>query len=229
MTGQSCLSIGFMPSQTFFNLPDIKQQVIIDSAIAELANHSYESASISNIVNQARIAKGSFYQYFENKEDLYLYLVDQALETKRTFIARANLPSMQAGFFVYLRALFQVVLEFQLAHPALTQILYRGPHHGDVPFREEVFKRTKAVSIAFMRQCVQEGIARGQLASDINPDVAAFTIVTLGSELRCFIPAYLGINVNQLVKDGPVLDQNAIGKVLDDFICTLERGIGGDP
>ncbi|MBM0745095.1 TetR/AcrR family transcriptional regulator (plasmid) [Phormidium sp. CLA17] len=218
-----------MPSQTFFNLPDVKRQIIIDAAIDELANHSYEAASISNIVNQAKIAKGSFYQYFENKEDLYLYLVDQALETKRAFIARANLPSIQAGFFVYLRALFQAVLEFQLAHPALTQILHRGPHHGNVPFREEVFKRTRIASISFMRQCVQEAIAQGQLAADINPDVTAFTIVTLGNELRRFIPVYLGINANQLVKDGPVLDQAAIGEVLDDFIRTLERGIGGSP
>ncbi|MBD0344084.1 MAG: TetR/AcrR family transcriptional regulator [Coleofasciculus sp. Co-bin14] len=218
-----------MPFQTFFNLPDGRRQIIIDAAIAEFANHSYEAASISNIVSQAKIAKGSFYQYFEDKQDLYLYLVDRALETRNSFIATANLPSIQAGFFVYLRALFQVGLDFQLAHPALTQILYRGPIYGDVPFREEVFKRTKSTLIAFMRQCVQDAIAQGQLASDINPDVAAFTIVTLGSELRRFIPVYLGINVNQLVKDGPDLDQDAIGKILDDFIRMLEHGIRGNP
>jgi hypothetical protein len=77
-----------------------------------------------------------------------------------------------------------------------------------------------------MRRCVQEGIAQGDLAPDIDPDVAAFTIVTLGSELRRFIPAYLGIKVNPLVKDDANLDQDAIGKILDDFVRVLERGIG---
>lgn len=218
-----------MPSQTFFNLPEKRQQIILEAAIAEFGNHSYEAASISHIVSRAKIAKGSFYQYFEDKQDLYLYLVDRALEARNLFIATAKLPSIQSGFFVYLRALFQAVLEFQLAHPALTQILFRGPNHGDVPFREEVFKRTKASSIAYMRQHVQAAIAQGQLSADINPDVAAFTIVTVSSELRSFIPTYLGLNVNQLVKDGPDLDQEAIGKVLDDFICMLERGIRGNP
>jgi hypothetical protein len=36
------------------------------------------------------------------------------------------------------------------------------------------------LAIDFMRQCVDEGIARGQLAADLNPDITAFTIVTLG-------------------------------------------------
>ncbi|MBW4681846.1 MAG: TetR/AcrR family transcriptional regulator [Microcoleus vaginatus WJT46-NPBG5] len=216
-----------MPSQTFFNLPVPRQRIVIDSAITEFANHSYEAASISSIVSQAKIAKGSFYQYFEDKQDLYLYLVDLAIEARNSFIAGVNLPSIQVGFFIYLRALFEAVLAFQLANPAFTQILYRGPNHGDVPFREEVLKRINAASIAFMRQCVQEGIAQGQLAADVNPDIAAFTIVTLGNELRHFIPVHLGLNVKQLVKDGPELDSGAIGKILDDFVRTLERGIGG--
>lgn len=214
-----------MPFQTFLNLPGGKRQTIVDAAVAEFANHSYEAASISNIVSQAKIAKGSFYQYFEDKQDLYLYLVDQALEARNSFINSANLPSIQSGFFVYLRALFQAVLEFQLANPALTQILFRGPNHGDVPFREEVFRRTKAGSISFMRQCIQAGIAQGQLAANINTDVAAFMIVTFGNELRYFIPRHLNVNANQLVKDGPELDRDATGNILDDFVRILEHGI----
>ncbi|NJL57272.1 TetR/AcrR family transcriptional regulator [bacterium] len=216
-----------MPSQTFFNLSAVRRQIIIDEAIAEFANHSYEAASISRIVSQTKIAKGSFYQYFKDKQDLYLYLVDWALEERRAFIASANLPSIQAGFFVYLRALFQANLEFQLANPAFTQILFRGPHFGDVPFREEVFRRTKAGLIEFMRQCVQKGINEGQLSAQINPNIAAIMIVTLGTELRRFIPIILGIDTNQLIKDNPNVDRDAISKIIDEFVYILERGIGG--
>lgn len=217
-----------MSSQTFFNLPQIKRQNIANAAIAEFANHSYESASISAIVNRAAIAKGSFYQYFKDKQDLYLYLVDQGLEVRNAFIAKANLPSVQSGFFVYLRALLQTLLEFQLANPDWTQILFRGPHHGDVPFREEVFKRTKDDIIILVKKSIQEAIAQGQLKADLNPDFAAFVIITLGSQLRSFIPFSLGIDVDQLVKDSPDLPLDAIGKILDDCIQILEQGIGGN-
>ncbi|MEM6752101.1 MAG: TetR/AcrR family transcriptional regulator [Cyanobacteria bacterium P01_C01_bin.38] len=217
-----------MPSQTFFNLPQVKRQNIANAAITEFANHSYESASISAIVNRAKIAKGSFYQYFKDKQDLYLYLVDRALEARKVFIAKANLPSVQSGFFVYLRALLQAILEFQLANPDWTQILFRGPHHGDVPFREEVFKRTNDDIAILVKKSMQEAIAQGQLKADLNPDCAAFAIVTLGTQLRYFIPFSLGIDVDKLVKDSPDLPLDAIGKILDDCIQILEQGIGGN-
>ncbi|MEM6613252.1 MAG: TetR/AcrR family transcriptional regulator [Cyanobacteria bacterium P01_C01_bin.72] len=217
-----------MPSQTFFNLSKIKQQNITDAAIAEFANHSYESASISAIVKHAKIAKGSFYQYFQDKQDLYLYLVDRGLEARNAFIAQANLPSIETGFFVYLRAFCQTGLEFQLANPDWTQILFRGPHHGDVPFRKEVFKRTKGNIIKLIKQSIEEAIAQGQLKADLNPDVTAFMIVTLGNELRSFIPFYLGIDANPLVKDDSDLPLDAISKILDDCIQNLKQGIGGN-
>ena len=67
-----------MPNQTFFNLPEKKRVTIIKLAIAEFANKDYKNASITKIVKQAKIAKGSFHQYFEDKKELYLYLVDLA-------------------------------------------------------------------------------------------------------------------------------------------------------
>ena len=64
-----------MPKQTFFNLPDDKRQRILDVVIDEFADNDYANVSISRIVARAGIAKGSFYQYFEDKEDLSGYLV----------------------------------------------------------------------------------------------------------------------------------------------------------
>ena len=80
-----------MPNPTFFNLPDAKRQGIVDCAIAEFAANDYDSASISNIVKQAKIAKGSFYQYFEDKKDLYLYLVDLATQ-QRIALLKTSCP-----------------------------------------------------------------------------------------------------------------------------------------
>ena len=64
-----------MPKQTFFNLAESKRDAFLELAIDEFAKNDYKNASISRIVEKAGIAKGSFYQYFENKADLYLYLI----------------------------------------------------------------------------------------------------------------------------------------------------------
>lgn len=150
-----------MPNQTFFNLPDKKRQTITDFAIAEFANNDYQNASITKIVKQAKIAKGSFYQYFEDKKELYLYLVDLASKEKLAFMQQAKPPEANMGFFPYLRCLFDVGTQFDLTHPQLSQIVYRTIY-GDVPFRDEVLAMKTASSNEYMKQLVQNGIEQGR-------------------------------------------------------------------
>ncbi|WP_225743439.1 TetR/AcrR family transcriptional regulator [Marinilactibacillus sp. Marseille-P9653] len=64
-----------MPTQTFFNLPESKRERLIAGAMKEFTEKSLNEASISNIVKNAGISRGSFYQYFEDKKDLYFYLL----------------------------------------------------------------------------------------------------------------------------------------------------------
>lgn len=66
-----------MPKQTFFHLPREKQEVLIQSAKEEFSRVPLHDASIANIIKNAGIPRGSFYQYFEDKEDLYFYLLNQ--------------------------------------------------------------------------------------------------------------------------------------------------------
>lgn len=59
-----------VPKETFFNLAEEKKEKIINAAKKEFKRVPLEQASIKNIVEDAGIARGSFYQYFESKEDL---------------------------------------------------------------------------------------------------------------------------------------------------------------
>ncbi len=70
-----------MPKQTFFNLPEDKRQNLIEAAEKEFSQVPLMKASVANIIKMAGIPRGSFYQYFENIEDLYMYLLNK--ETKK--------------------------------------------------------------------------------------------------------------------------------------------------
>lgn len=215
-----------MPTHTFFNLPGQKRQLITELAIAEFARHDYDSASISNVVKQAKIAKGSFYQYFEDKKDLYLYLVDLATQQKLAFLKAAQPPQPQMGFFAYLRWLFSASAQFDLAHPALSQIVNRAMY-GDVPFREDVMQRTRLASSDYLYELVKDGIAQGDIDPGVSPELAVFLINTLANGLRDFIPQQLGLNAGQLTQGTPAdLDMAAIEQIFDDLVQALEHGIG---
>lgn len=77
-----------MPSSTFENLSEDKKERIIAGAMKEFSKHSLNNASISNIVKYSQISRGSFYQYFEDKDDLYLYLTKKFQHNYRKVMVR---------------------------------------------------------------------------------------------------------------------------------------------
>lgn len=77
-----------MPTDTFLNLPDEKQRKIIIAAKNEFSRVNFTEASISKIIQEAEIPRGSFYQYFKDKEDLLEYLLSNYLQEINNNIKR---------------------------------------------------------------------------------------------------------------------------------------------
>lgn len=111
-----------MPKETFFNLDEEKRQKIMVVVIDEFAAHDYKSASISKICQVAGIAKGSFYQYFENKKDLYSYILQHIGESKMAYFAKYQNEIDMGNTFDFLRMLYAMGVEFTYNNPKLFQI-----------------------------------------------------------------------------------------------------------
>lgn len=65
-----------MPTGTFFRLPEEKRSRLMEVAWEEFSNTPYAKVSINRIIQAAQIPRGSFYQYFADKEELFLYMVE---------------------------------------------------------------------------------------------------------------------------------------------------------
>ena len=68
-----------MPTSTFFNLNDSKRAKLLQAVEKEFARAPLSQASIANIVKLAGVSRGSFYQYFDGKEDAFYYSHDMLL------------------------------------------------------------------------------------------------------------------------------------------------------
>lgn len=66
-----------MAKQTFLNLPEDKRMKIFSSLKKEFSRVALKDALVSNIVKDAEIPRGSFYQYFEDIEDAYYYVINE--------------------------------------------------------------------------------------------------------------------------------------------------------
>ena len=69
-----------MPTQTFFDLSEEKRNRILSAARKVFAFAPYEKVTIQSIIEAADIPRGSFYQYFTDKDDLYLYCQKETLK-----------------------------------------------------------------------------------------------------------------------------------------------------
>ena len=71
-----------MASSTYHQLPETKRKRILEALMDEFSQVTYSEASINRVIKQAQISRGSFYQYFENKEDAYLEVLDVIAKRK---------------------------------------------------------------------------------------------------------------------------------------------------
>jgi AcrR family transcriptional regulator len=165
-----------MPKQTFFNLAAEKQQRIIDASMEEFAAHPYLKTSINRIIKNADISKGSFYQYFQNKKDLYKYIIDQASDTKMKFLGQKLQDYQKLDFFELLRELFIAGIQFKREYPLFSEIGDRLLNGSNESLKEEIYAESRPKSNDFFEQILKEAVNRGEVEPGIDIKFTAFLL-----------------------------------------------------
>jgi len=112
-----------MPTKTFMNLDEEKKQRIVNSALKEFSEKAYDHVNISDIIRNAQIPRGSFYQYFIDKEDLYFYLIDIIRNEKMLFL-KDTLNNIEGIRFIELvKKLYNEGVKFALKYPLYVKIM----------------------------------------------------------------------------------------------------------
>ncbi|HET9912642.1 MAG TPA: TetR/AcrR family transcriptional regulator [Anaerolineales bacterium] len=175
-----------MPKQTFLNLPQEKRDTIINAAIEEFAQYGLENASTNRIVENSGISKGSFYQYFEDKEDVFRYLMTVLEREKMDFIKDKHPPSNNMDTFDYFRWLVKTGMEFNSAYPNLTQAISRvliveGLYYGQT-FSDIRQKMTQAFTML-----IKQAMARGEVDPSVDVDLAVMIMETWSNAISTYI------------------------------------------
>ena len=78
-----------MPTERFYRLPKEKADTIKKAAVEEFKRVPPEEVSINKIIQNADISRGSFYTYFEDKNDLFGWLMGDFIKNYRQFYVTA--------------------------------------------------------------------------------------------------------------------------------------------
>lgn len=66
-----------MPKATYLKLQESKKERIYKACKEEFASKPFHQATVRNIVQSLEIPRGSFYQYFDDLTDCYIYVLSQ--------------------------------------------------------------------------------------------------------------------------------------------------------
>lgn len=104
------------------NLDEEKRERILYAALKEFAEHGYEKASTNRIVKAAGIGKGMLFYYFNSKKDLYVYLINYALDIMRNEFLLL-IEEEVVDLIDRLRHISQLKWEYVREHPEVNQFL----------------------------------------------------------------------------------------------------------
>lgn len=100
-----------MPTSTFYNLPEEKKEKLLDAIKNEFTRVPYSEVSINKIIQAADISRGSFYQYFEDKDDMLSYIM--LGYQKAVFdVAKNSLIASEGDLFQMFLVIYHFAIDF---------------------------------------------------------------------------------------------------------------------
>ena len=169
-----------MPTQTFTKLPEEKKKRIFTAIYEELKRAPFPEMSINQVIKNAGISRGSFYQYFDNKEDLYQFIIGRMSEEKRA-IYQETQERMKEGFFEAVEACIPGIFRWAAEHPKYYRLGYLVTRdHSE--FIQNLLVGMESGRDWMYQLLVQEQ-KEGKIRDDRNLDVLIDMYLAMGNRL----------------------------------------------
>jgi AcrR family transcriptional regulator len=167
-----------MPTQTFLNLPKGKQDRVVTAAVKEFSTRRFSEAKLSNIIKEAKIPRGSFYQYFEDKMDLYKHLFDIIAAKKMEYLTEDLMNPNNLAFFDLFRELYRMGLKFAIENPDYVKISSLMMARKDLVY-QEIFGSNINIAIDFYKDMILRDQKEGRMDTNIDPDILAQLVIEM--------------------------------------------------
>ena len=173
-----------MPTTTWWNLESDKRSQIITRALAEFASASYEDASLSAIVTDLGIAKGSMYQYFADKYELYAFVLHYAHEQLRNeILQRMPVDVYQHGdLFAILHSYFAALRDIHQLQPDLLHCIARSTRTAD-PINTLAQTLMGRYQDSYLDTLVTTAQQNRSIRSDIDHHVVIYVVQLLRNDI----------------------------------------------
>lgn len=160
---------------------------LVAAATEVFAEVGYTKAGISDITDRAGLGKGTFYQYFDSKSDIFDAVVDAALDQVTTLITGST-GWLDADSFQDLegsaRELTTGLFEIVDSNPHLVSTLLDGFQDDEIKQRLLSLSAVLEASVgAVLRHTADEGRIRGDLNYELVAQIMVGAAISAGVQM----------------------------------------------
>lgn len=213
-----------MPKETFWNLPSEKQENIMRASVHEFLNHGFEKGNVGDIAKAAGVAKGSMYQYFENKKELFLYCTEWSMELlQKKNEQYITMKDKNRNIFDFLYqsikiSWLQIKEEREIA--IFMQDIILGKYSR---LTDESMAYITKFADDYSLKLVQDGKNNGSIRTDIEDTTISLFITGVSFKIKEYI-INKARNQGEDIVDG---DFELFEKEINDLLELLKNGMGG--
>ena len=144
----------------------VRKEHILAAARKVFKEKGYEGSTVSDIVEAAGVAQGTFYLYFPSKKDVVLSLAEIIID--EMMLRVQALSKQQLSFEESIRAFVKGVFEVGRRNPDLCRLVHFGAESVSKDFHET----TAQALLENMTQMFQQAIEAGEM-QPVNPELTA--------------------------------------------------------
>lgn len=111
-----------------------REQLILDAAIKVFANNGYGKTSVSEIIDSADVARGTFYLYFKNKTDIFNALLDRFFVEILQAISRKYTTQNEIEGIPHYREMASNLITTLMRNKLLLKLVLVSAHEFDGEF-----------------------------------------------------------------------------------------------
>ena len=210
-----------MPKRTFNRLDDDKKERIMRAAIEEFQARGFEKAKVEVIAQNAEVAKGSIYQYFDDKKELFLYSVTWAMEHFMTMIDRQT-PLKDMDVYEYFLSGGRERFDIVRKEPLLVSFSMDFTQGKYGSLAEEINRELRRVGDEYELRLIANGKKRGTIRDDLDDKLLLlfFQGVTEKFTMRVMEMAK---NFKYEPTEDQLLEMNSL---MESMVQLLKQGIG---
>lgn len=199
-----------MPKDTFFNLSQEKQERIIESAKTAFSKKRYSAVTIDAIVALAKIPKGSFYQYFDNKDDLYKYIFYDVGKDKKDMLLEALDQYDELDFSKMLMQLMNKAYEFEARDRRIFELKQRFLNEVPQETKNIILSELVPATMDLYKQIILKYIQNTTFREDVDVETAAFILTMVTMHMDQYPSATEVDHSNTLLKVCKILEKGLV-------------------